>query len=313
MKVNKVFIGVIAGFTLISNVYAANKTHLTDTLGAGNNKVDISFGVSGGSGTSSILSSGSTTSYDSKMTGHSLSVDYARGITDRLDITISAPLILNSNSTSEYVFGGSQYKTTSKTEGQGDLALGAQYLILDKQQNQVDWIVLGLYSPSTASSEDSTSETSINGSVTTPGKTGKPGRGYATTGIATALAIPSSVGDVVLTASYFSGGETTSGGVEYRAGDSKALGLYLESMISENTTLTPFIGYYMFGSYSYGTQDYSSTSAYSLGISLTHDVSKAFSIKVDTGYMRMPETSYTDDFTYSYKSYSLMLSTLFFF
>jgi hypothetical protein len=319
MKASIVIVGVIAGFTLTGNVYAANKTHITDALGAGNSKIDISFGINGGSGKTSILSSGSTTPlhYDSKTTGQSVSVDYSLGITDHLDISISVPLIQNWKSTSEYVYGGSQYKSTSKTEGQGDLALSAQYLILNKQQNQVDWIVLGLYSPSTASSEDSTSEQSINGSVISPGETGKPGRGYATTGLATALAIPSNVGDVVLTASYTSGGEKTSAGVKDKYGNTKTFGLTLESMINERTTLAPFVGYTLSGGDSFGTQNYPSSSFYSLGAYLTHDVSKTFSIKAGAYYLVTKETSYTtnygDKITSSWNNYGLSLSTLFFF
>jgi hypothetical protein len=197
------------------------------------------------------------------------------------------------------------------------LALRAQYLLLDKQQDKVSWIVLGHYSPSTASSEDGTSEVSINGSVVTPGKTGKPGRGYAETGLATALAIPTGVGDVVLTASFTSGGEKTSAGVKDKYGDTKAFGLYLESMIGERTTLTPFVGYSMAGADTFGTQTTTSTNYYTLGVGLTHDVSKAFSIKVDTSYLILNDTSYTDNsgmkITYSSKSYGLRLSTLFFF
>ncbi|HLP98041.1 MAG TPA: hypothetical protein VK149_06325 [Sideroxyarcus sp.] len=316
VKIGPIIIGAVACLVLSSNVYAANKTHITDTLGAGNSKMDIGFGINGGTGKSSILFSGSSTTLniDSKVSGYTLSAGYSLGITDRLDVSVSAPLFVKQKSTTELP---SNTTTSVKTEGQGDVTLSAQYLVLEKQQDKISWLVRGVISPSTAPADEGVAEVTVNGTVTLQGKTAKPGRGYTRTGFATALAIPTSIGDAVFAASYDGGGERTSSGITRKYGDTKAFNLYLESMINERTTLTPCIGYSMFGAGTYGAQNVPSNSSYSLGIGLTHDVSKAFSIQANTIYSIQKETTYTNIYgskiTTSGNSYGLSLSTLFFF
>lgn len=319
MQASKIFPGIILGLALTSNVYAANKTHITDMLGAGNSKTEISLGINEGRYKTNYLylSSSTTADIDTKSSGYSLNLSYSLGITDRFDMAISAPLLTKTKSTAEYT---SPPNTTAyaTTEGQGDVSLQAQYLILDKQQDQVSWTVAGIISPSTAPSDDGSSEIVTNGIVTSPGQTAKAGRGYTQTGVATALDIPTSIGDVVLTASYYSGGEKNSAGNKTTVGNNKTFGVYLERMINEETTLTPYIGYSMNQDGSYNNQTTPGNSLYGLGFNVTHDLSKAFSVIAGAYYYRLKNYSYitsagTIKVDGSGNSYSLFLSTLFFF
>ena len=169
-------------FALANNASAANKTHVTDVLGTGNSRVDISYGIGNFTGTSNtVYANGATpTHYDANGTGSAISTAYLLGITDRLDMGITFPV--SSSSSSSYT-GSSSH--TFKYEGQGDMTISASYLIKDKKENEVGWNLYGAISPPTAPSENS-SYSSTNGTTT-----GKPGKGYSSNRIGTTISIPS--------------------------------------------------------------------------------------------------------------------------
>ncbi len=172
MKFIRILLGAIVGFALANNVYAANKTHVTDTLGSGNSRVDISYAfVSASLPGTYVFAGGSSFSMDSKISTSRLTAAYYLGVTERLDVGIFLPFSENSKYTQDYTIGANKYNETSKEEGQGDVVFGARYLLLDKQQDKISWNVLGSISPSTAPSDPSSSEVVTNGTVTQAGKT----------------------------------------------------------------------------------------------------------------------------------------------
>lgn len=319
MKIVRILLGVIAGFALANNVNAANKTHVTDTLGAGNSRVDISYDFGSGSlpGTY-VFAGGPSFSIDYKVSTTRLSAAYYLGVTDRLDVGIFLPLSENSKYTQNYTIGANIYSKTSKDEGQGDVAFGAQYLVLDKQQDKVSWNLLGAISPSTAPSDPSTSEVVTNGTVTQAGKTGQSGNGYMTTTIASTISLPIGAVDVFLNAHFDNYGERTRAGVTYKRGSSTSFTVGLENMVGEKITLTPYarLNFDAASSYSSGT-NIAANSGYDFGFKVTNDVSKNVSVQAGAEYTVMNDVAVTyvngDKNNFSGKGYTFNLSAMFFF
>lgn len=319
MKINQSLLGLIVCFALANNAFAANKTHVTDTLGAGNSRVDISYGISSVNmpGTYAV-NGGSSFSIDSKGFTNRLSAAYLFGITDRLDMGIFLPLSENMTTTMEYTVGTNQYTGTSIYEGQGDVVIGAQYLILDKQQDRVSWNMFASFSPSSAPSDDGTTEVKINGVVTTAGKAGKSGNGYTTTTIGSTLSIPAGDMDVYLSGEFKNYGDKTDAGVTYKKGGSSSLSVGVESMVGEKVTLTPYARLNMdaASSYSDGT-DVAASNGYDLGILVTSDISKSVSVQVGAEYQVVNDSTVTyssgDKFSISGNGYGLSLAAMFFF
>ncbi|MBI3480860.1 MAG: hypothetical protein HY016_10990 [Nitrosomonadales bacterium] len=319
MKVIRIFLGTIAGVALASNVYAANKTHVTDTLGAGNSEIDISYCVSSDSlqGTV-VLAGGSSYSDDYKIVSSGLCTAYYLGVTDRLDIAIGLPLSKSKKYTDEYTIGVNRYNVTSKVEGLGDVIIGATYLILDKQQNNLGWDLFGAISPSTAPSDPATSEIVTNGTITQAGKDGQSGNGYMTTTIASAISIPIGIGDFFLAAHLNNYGERTRTGVIYKRGSHTSFSAGLENMVSEKITLTPYakFNFNAASTYSNGT-NIAANSGYDLGFKVTNDLSKNVSLQARLEYTVTNDIAVTyangDKWNYSGKGYIFDLSAMFFF
>lgn len=292
MKFGNMLFGVLAVSLFAGNAMAANKTRLMDMQGSGNSRLDVLLGASQWSGQMKYPYLGTTITADNKASSNALTLDYIYGVTERLDVALVLPLAANSKSTSEYSYGGNQYKSTSQDEGVGDVALAVFYRLMDKQANGFNWNLTGYVSPSTASSSSGTSEQSINGVVTVAGTKGKNGRGFTQTGIGTAVGLPTSLGDVVFDAKIYSGGEKTDAGIKTTYGSSKYFNIYLESAISASTTLAPYMGYISTGTSTTAGTTYPSAIYYSAGLMATVDVSNKVSLRGSLEYSKMKEYSY---------------------
>lgn len=312
-----VLLGVAACFALANNSYAANKTHMTDALGAGNSRMDISFSTGNLKTTGKFLSAGTTVSMDGKITGYGIDALYAFGITDRLDIGIIFPLSQNTSVVLDYVIGANSYSATDKYEGQSDPSIGAQYLVLDKQQDRVSWNVYSKFSPAAAASDQGITEIKTNGSVTTAGTTSKSGNGYTTVSAGSTLSIPTGAGDIFLGAMYSDFGEKSTSGVKSKNGSRTDIEFGIESMLGDRTTLTPYVRYTMRSSGYNGTNNSPASSAFDIGLGLTNDVSKNLSVGILAEYNVLNErvVNYAngDKFSYTANGYTLNLTTMFFF
>lgn len=316
MKFGNLLFGVLAVSMFAGNAAAANKIRLMDMQGSGKSRFDVSLALSQGSGESRQTYLGTTTNYNDKSSYNRLVLGYVYGLTDRFDVSLSLPLAGNSKYSSEYNTGGNQYKYTWQQDGAGDVSLTANYQLMNKQANGLNWNLAGSFSPSTASSTSATAERSVNGVVTVAGTKGKNRRGFTEIGISTAVGLPTSIGDVVVDARIFSGGEETEAGVKTKHGSSKDLNIYLESAINSTTTLTPYVGYFSSGSITSAGSTSPSATYYSAGLMATVDVSNRVSLRGSLGYSRTKEysTAYSGGSTVNtYSSYGVGLSSMFFF
>lgn len=317
MKIVRILLGVIASFALVNNVYAANKTHVTDTFGAGNSRVDISYDFGSGSlpGTFTFAG-GSSSSADSKISASSLATAFHFGVTDRLDVGILLPFIENTKTTATLTNFGTT--ATDKNEGQGDVVIRARYLILDKNQDEVSWNVQGTISPSTAPDDDAISEVVVNGAVIDPGKTGDSGNGYMTTGIASTLSIPTGTGDVFLAANFYNYGDRTKAGVTQKRGNSTSFTVGIESMAGETITFRPYarLNFDAASTDSDGTH-IAASDGYDFGLIVTNDVSNNVSVQVGAEYNVINDVVLTfptgDKLSASGNGYNFNLSAMFFF
>lgn len=319
MRMVRVLLGVIAGFTLASNVYAANKTHVTDTLGAGNSMVAIVYGFGAASLPGTVVfASGSSFSVDGRSSVSHFAVAYHLGVTDRLDVGVFLPFSESSKYTQNYTIGANRYNGTSKAEGQGDVVLAVQYLVLDKQQDKVSWSLLGAISPSTASSDEGTSEVVVNGTVVQTGTSGQSGRGSRSAIIDSTISIPTGIGDAFLSADFRNYGESTSTGVTYKRGSHTSFTVGLEKMLGETITLTPYanLNFDAASTYSDGT-NFAANSGHDLGLKVTNDLSKNVSVQAGAEYTVMNDVAVTssngDKWNFSGKGYTFDFSAMFFF
>jgi hypothetical protein len=314
---NNLLIGVVTSFVLVSNVYAANKTHITDSIGEGNSQASISISTGNLKATGNLVLGGSTIPVDIKNVGFSVGAAYTFGITDRLDFGISFPLSNTKTIVADYAFGTNSYTNTNRYEGQGDPSVGANYLILDKKQDRVSWNIKGKFSPSVAASDAGVTEVKTNGSVTTSGTATKSGKGYTTTSISSALSIPTGAGDLFLAVTYSEFGEKIKSGVKSKNGSDTSIMLGIESLVSDRTTLTPYGRYILTASGYDGTSNSSASSSFDVGLALTNDISKNLSIGILAEYNVINEVAVNyangDKFSFKGNGYTLNLTTMFFF
>ena len=319
MKIDSILLGAIASFVLANNVYAANKTHVTDTLGAGNSRMDISYEFANGNlpGTY-VFSGGPSISDDIKISTSRLAVAYYLGVTNRLDMGIFLPFMENTKVTETLAGSGSTVTLTYKNEGQGDIVIGAQYLILDKTQDRISWNVGGAISPSTAPDDAAIPEDVFNGTVISPGKTGDSGNGYMTTGIASAISLPTGAGDVFLAAKFYNYGERSRTGVTFNRGNSTSFTIGIESMTGETITFTPYaaLNFDAASTYSDGT-NIAASDGYDLGLRITNDISKSVSVEVEAAYNVINDQSVIysngDKLNFSGNGFTFNLSAMLFF
>lgn len=321
MKLNRFLLGALASYAMVNNVYAANKTHITDTLGAGNSRMDISYEVVSLNLPGTVVYAGGTSPtlpVDFKASGSRLSAAYLLGVTDRLDVGIFIPFSESLKYTQDYTIGANKYNETSKYEGQGDVIFAAQYQVLDKQQDRASLNLLGAISPSTAPSDQGTTEVVTNGTVTTTGKTGESGNGYKTITVAATLSVPTGAADVFVRAQFDNYGERTKAGVTYKRGSRTSFLVGIENMVNEKITITPYANLDLnsASSYSSGT-NIASNNSYDLGIKVTNDLSKNVSVRVGAEYNVVDGQAITysngSKFYFSGKGYTFGLTTMFFF
>lgn len=299
------------------NSYAANKTHVNDMQGAGNSQVEVTLS-SGATNTPGkyTFASGSAISMDRRTSGSTVSAGYIFGITDRIDIGLLIPVSQSLTVNRDYV-NGNRYNETTKYEGQGNMAIGLKYLILDKQKDQMSWTVQGIIQPSYASSEAATTEVQTNGVVTTAGKTGTSGNSYTTTALKTTLSVPVTSGDLFVGVGYTSYGEGNLSGTVFKNGTNTSVTLGIETMANDRVTVTPYVKYSMTASGYGGTTTISNYTEYLFGVSVTNDVNKSLSLKIGAEYTALNDLTYTysnsDKVTYSGNGANLNLSALIFF
>ncbi|HUX92027.1 MAG TPA: hypothetical protein VMV48_15170 [Gallionellaceae bacterium] len=318
MKISHVIFTTLAILTLTNNANAANKTHVTDSLGAGNSSMEIGYAAAGRTLTGPyVYAAGSSFTYSSKTTANQLTAAYYLGVTDNLDMGIFLPVSGRSNVTADYTIGANKYNSVAKYEGQGDVSIGARYLFLDKQKDSVSWNAVLLITPSTASSDAAVAEVTTNGTVTTAGKTGGYGNGYLTTAIASTVSVPTSVGDIYLSGRYTTYGEKTTAGVALKSGAKMAITFGIEKMIGDKTTVSPYVRLISQAAGYSGTTTFATNTAYDLGLNLTNDISKNVSVNVGAEYNSIGDnlTNYAngDKLTLSGSGYALSLSTQIFF
>ncbi len=289
MTYRNIFVASIALFlTLINSVFAANKTHVADTQGAGNSRVSIAyiFASVDLSGQYDVLGGG-TIFISGKETGNTLALEYMLGVTDRFDIGISMPLSDAVTADAEYKNGTDTFKQQYKTEGVGDISFIAQALLLEKQESKISWGVGLKFRPATAASDEGDSELTTNGVVTQVGKPGKAGNGYSSTRIGTLISIPAGGGDFYIEATHSVYGEKTTAGVKSKNGSDTTLSFGIEVMPSDKTTIAPYARYMNTSSGYSGTGTKLAYSIFGAGLSITQDVSKHLSVKFDGAYVKV--------------------------
>lgn len=313
----KILLGIAACFVFANQASAANKTHVTDTLGAGNSSMEISYAVQTLNlpGTY-VFANGASINMDIKATQNQLAVAYYLGVTEQLDMGIFLPLSASSNVTSDYT-NGARYNEVSRTEGQGDVSFGARLLLLDKHKDRMSWNIVGVISPATAPSDDPTTQVTTNGVVTTAGKNGQSGAGYMTTSLASTVSIPTGAGDVYLAFRYDNNGEKTSAGVVSKTGSFTTFTAGIENMVGDRITITPYAQYLTQAAGYHGTTVYAANSRYNFGLNVTNDISKNVSVTVGAAYNVRGDLPVTyaggDKLNFSGNGYTFTASTMLFF
>lgn len=317
MTYTKIVVAIAAYLVLASNVYAGNRTHVTETQGAGKSRASIlfdlaSFNMSG----SKDFAGGGKTAFTAKGTGNRLTLAYILGVTDRFDIGISMPVSDTSTVDAEYT-GANVDKAQLKYEGSGDVTLLAQGLLLDKQNDKVSWLVGIMVRPSTASSDAPTPELTSNGAVVQTGKTGGSGNGFLSTMIGTAISIPTGAGDVYFGIRHAVYGEKTTSGVKSKDGGDTWLDLGIEIMPSEKTTITPYVRYLNTEAGYDGTDKSLASNSLDAGLTVTRDVTNNLSVSFTGEYTKTGDsvTNYSsgDKSTVSGSGFTFGISGMVFF
>jgi hypothetical protein len=283
MNFNKVSVAVIASLLIVNGAYAANKTGVTDSLNAGDSRVDLDYGYQGLSINGTVASSTTSFDYTAKSTGSRLNVTYLFGVTDHLNMSVLFGL---SNSTGEtsYTVAPNSYVITSKNEGASNPVISAQYLLVDKKNGKMGLVVFGSFSPASAASDQGVAQVETNGVVTTTGVSGKSGSGYATSNIGATLSTPVAMGDVFVKVEYSAYGEKSSSSGASKNGAQAALQFGLESKVSNSATVRPYVRVFSTASGYSGTTQIASHVDYSLGLEGIKDVSKSVSLSVTGEY-----------------------------
>ena len=317
MHMNKVLAVLIASLLLANFAYAANKTGVTDSLNAGDSRVDLTYTFVNISLSSTFTSGATSAAQSAKATGTQFGASYFFGLTDRLNLGVLLALSQNSSAESSGTSGSNSIVATSKAEGDGDPSIGAQYLLADKKDGNMGLKVYGSYSPASAASDEGTSEVKINGVVNQAGVAGKPGRGYPATKIGLTYSTPIVIGDVFVDVNYLINGEKTAQGVTSKYGATLGLVFGIESKLSDTATLRPYVRVMSVASGYSGTDQLASYNGYGLGLAAFKDVTRHFSIGVAGDYnsTNNRETNYASGAksTSSATGYGLGLNGMFFF
>ena len=316
MNFNKVSVALIASLLIVNGAYAANKTGVTDSLNAGDSRVDLDYGYQGFSYNGTVTSSTTSFDYSAKATGSRLNVTYLFGVSDRLNMSVIFGL---SNSTGEtsYTVAPNSYVVTSKYEGASNPGISAQYLLVDKKNGKTGLVIFGSFSPASAASDEAVAQVETNGLVTTAGVTGKSGTGYATSSIGATMSTPVAGGDVFVKVEYSAYGEKSSSSGTSKNGAQAAVQFGLESKVGNSATVRPYARVISTASGYSGTSQISSRVDYALGFEGIRDVSKRVSFSVTGEYVALGKydsnTSTGGKNTLSGTGYLLGVRGIFFF
>lgn len=316
MNINIALLVVIASLALANSANAANKTGVTDSLNAGDSRLDLNYALSGASSSGTISTGATTISTSAKLSTMQFGASYLVGVTNRFNIGVALTMSLNSNT--EYSDTGSpNILYASKAEGEGDPSVLVKYLLVDKKDGNMGLLVYGSYSPASAASEDGVTEVKTNGVVTTAGKAGKPGRGYPTSSVGLTYSTPIAIGNIFTDVNYTLDGEKTVQGVTSKNGAKVLLALGIESKFSDTATLSPYIYVVSVGSGYSGTDQSTPYNSYGLGLTANKDVTKHISIGITGRYYSGSnhDTNYASGTkaTSSLTGYALSLSGILFF
>ena len=146
MSFNKALMTLITSLALANGVYAANKTGVTDSLSAGESRVDLAYSSSSLSPNGTLTSGATSTAISVKVTGTQLSASYLFGLTDRLNVGIILGLSQTTNVESSYTIAPNSYVATSKYDGASDPIIGAQYLLADKKDGNMGCYIWDIFS-----------------------------------------------------------------------------------------------------------------------------------------------------------------------
>ena len=318
METNKILLTLLASLTLTDNAHASNKTHVTDTPGAGNGNIEISYETrSLNLPATYVAANGATLASETKTSLNQLNLVFSRGFTERFDMGVLLPVSISKNESTDSTAGTNITNATLKYAGEGDVSFILRYLILDKAYDQISWNVSGIYSSASAPSDDPVAQSSTNGTVTTAGKDGQSGRGYASTSFASTLSIPTGAGDVYLKAQYDKYRDKITAGVLSNVGSLTSITLGMENIVGADITLTPYAKYMMQADGYNGTTILAANTKYDLGVNVTGDLSNSVSVAFGAAYNVWGDQSriYANGDKYNFfgHGYTFTLSTLFFF
>lgn len=316
-KRTRIIVCVVASFAFVFNAYASNRTHIAETYGAGNGEADISYDALNVSFTGNYVTGGTSAPLNQTYTSNTIQADLYYGVTDRLDVGFFIPLSLTTDIQGSFSYGGTQYALDTKTNGMGDIGLSARYLLLDKQQDSLSWLISATYQPSSAPYGAATAQQTQNGVVTTQGVTGQSGNGYSESTLKTVFSVPTGLGDAFLQLQYQINGSRTSGGVVTTNGNMTAASAGIEIPYGDATTFMPEISIASIASGTSGTTIYQPYTAETIGILTTQDFSKHFSLQLYLTYnifnSEVSNFANGDTFTFSGNGPEGYIKGLFFF
>ena len=319
MVINPLWVVFIASFLLVNVAYAENKTGVTDSLNAGDVRFDLAYVNMGSTTSGTYTAAGSPASISGINAASEFQAAYLLGVTDRLNVGIKLNLAYPQSYETDYSIGANSYTATDKFDGPGDPTIVAQYLVMDKEKDNMGMIVSLLFSPPSANSNADVTETKTNGVVTTTGITGGSGNGYTVTNIGTAISFPfmDVSGDIYSALNIIENGTKTVSGVTSNVGNEVQLELGVEKPITEKTILHPYVRFNSNRSGYSGTTQISSYTSYDMGVEFINDLSKSISIRLIGEYnlLRNVSVNYAngDAWTYSGKGYTFGLGGSFFF
>jgi hypothetical protein len=319
LRINLIWVAIIASFLIINSARAENKTGVTDSLNAGEIRFDLAYVNSSSITSGTFTLSGSPTAINGINAASTFQAAYLLGVTDRLNVGIKLNLAYPQSYETDYTVGANSYTATDKFNGPGDPTISAQYLVMEKEKDNMGMIVSLLFTPPSANSNGDITENRTNGVITTPGVTGGSGNGFTVTNIGTVISFPflHGKGDVYSALNIIQNGTKTVSGVTSNVGNLVQLEFGVEKPITEKTILHPYgrINSNR-GGYS-GTTQISSYTSYDLGAEIINDVSKRLSIRLIGEYNLLGNISIDyangDVWTYSGKGYTLGFGGSFFF
>lgn len=277
---------VLAIFLPLASFAEPNKTHVTDSLSQGDGYLDFTLGYSTFTSDVGYIISGVNFGGKSRYYTAQMQAELVFGVTDNFNIFASMP-IYQGGSLTQGISSAAQHTidVTQNWSGYGDLSYGARYLLSDKETDGLGLRVHAIAKPANAPRATGiiTTQTTANGTVTTPWHYGQGGTGTLDYTFGMALA-PAQTYDLFFQANYTVRGTRVDLGREVAPGNVMDLAMGAEKMFGEKTTLTPSLNFVLTDNGYYGAYANSSYFETIFGMGLTHDFSKRFSIQGNAAY-----------------------------